>query len=73
MAGYSPIEGFGSLVEAHPILILLIIVDLILRGFALWKSARNNQLFWFVAALILNTAGILPLIYLIFFQKKTKK
>lgn len=58
------------------ILILLIIValiDLVLKGFALWKSARRGQTVWFVVLLILNTAGILPAIYLLVFSKKVKR
>lgn len=54
-------------------LVPLIVVDLILRGCALWKAGRNNQLGWFVALFILNTLGVLPLIYLLFFQPKLKK
>jgi len=52
------------------VLIILAIWDLIWKGIALWKCGRNNQLAWFVCILILNTVGILPIIYLLFFQKK---
>lgn len=48
----------------------LIIVELILKGIALWKAARNNQLYWFIAIVIINSAGLLPLLYILFFQKK---
>lgn len=51
-------------------LIPLIIWEAIWKSIALWKSARNNQLNWFIAILILNTVGILPIIYIKFFQKK---
>ena len=51
-------------------LIPLIVWSIIWKGIALWKSARNNQLAWFVVMLVLNTAGILEIIYLLFFQKK---
>ena len=51
-------------------LIPLILLELILKGFALWRSGRNNQPAWFVFLLILNTAGVLPALYLLFFQKK---
>ncbi|MBD3355359.1 hypothetical protein GF361_05225 [Candidatus Woesearchaeota archaeon] len=47
--------------------------SLVWKGIALWKCGRKNQLVWFIFILILNTAGILPIIYLIFFQKKPKK
>ena len=46
--------------------------DLILRGMALWRAGRSGQMYWFVALLIFNTAGILPAIYLIFLNNKTK-
>ena len=51
-------------------LIPLIIWSVIWKGLALWKSARNNQLAWFVVMLVLNTAGILEIVYLLFFQKE---
>ncbi len=61
------LRGLGFLV------ILITIWDLFWRGKALWKSAKNNEKAWFIVLLILNTAGILPIIYLLFFQKKNKK
>jgi len=56
-----------------PFMVLILIVDIILRGVALWKSAQNKQKYWFVALLVVNTAGILPVIYLIWFSKKSRK
>lgn len=44
--------------------------ELIWKGIALWRCGRHNHLIWFVVILVLNTAGILPIIYLLFFQKK---
>lgn len=44
--------------------------DLVWKGIGMWKSARNNQVAWFVFILILNTAGLLPIIYMLWFQKK---
>jgi len=43
------------------------------RGIALWKSGRNNHLTWFVFLFIVNSIGILPIIYLIIHGKKAKK
>lgn len=54
-------------------LIAVVTLDLVLRGVSLWKSARGEQKGWFIALLILNTLGILPIVYLLFFQKKSKK
>lgn len=46
-------------------LIPFLIIDIILKGIALWKSARNGQKWWFIFLLIINSVGILPLIYLL--------
>ncbi|MFA7655009.1 MAG: DUF5652 family protein [Candidatus Dojkabacteria bacterium] len=51
-------------------IVLLILWDAIWKAIALWKAARNNQLSWFVVSLIFNTAGILPIVYIKFFQRK---
>ena len=31
---------------------------------ALWKAARNRQLAWFIALAIINSAGMLPILYI---------
>ncbi len=54
------------------LLIPLIIWEAVWKAIALWKSARNNQLPWFISILVLNTIGILPIVYIVFFQKKKK-
>ncbi len=51
-------------------IILLVIWSIIWKGIALWKCGRNNQLVWFIVLLVVNTAGILEILYLLFFQKK---
>jgi hypothetical protein len=59
----------------HPAqwLIALIIVEGVLKSIALWKAARNNQLYWFIALVIVNSVGVVPLIYIYFFQKNVNK
>jgi hypothetical protein len=54
------------------ILTPLLLWDLFWKAKGLWHSARNKQLGWFIAILIVNSLGILPIIYLAFFQKKKK-
>jgi len=51
------------------ILILAVVWSLIWKGIALWHAARNHQTAWFVVMLILNTLGILEIIYILFFRK----
>ncbi len=53
--------------------VLIAIWDLVWRGIALWKCGRYNQPVWFIFVLIINSMGILPIVYLLFFQKKTSK
>lgn len=53
-----------------PALVSAVVWELVWKGIALWKCGRNKQLGWFIAILILNTLGVLPIIYLIFFKKK---
>lgn len=56
------------------VLLLLVAWDIVWRGIALWKSAENKSKPWFVALLILNTVGVLPIVYVFFFaDKKGKK
>jgi len=46
--------------------------DLTWRGFALWNAARSNKSGWFIALIVLNTVGILPIVYLLFFKSDRK-
>jgi hypothetical protein len=40
------------------------------KGLALWHSARRNDYIWFIVMVIVNTLGILEIIYLFVFAKK---
>ena len=55
------------------LLIVLVIWDTIWKGIGLWKSGRHNQMAWFVCILIINSVGILPIVYLLFFQPKSSR
>jgi len=64
------------LIEPTPFLISLLVIlaiwDMIWKFIALWKSARNNQLGWFICIAIFNTVGILPIIYILTHRKKAE-
>ena len=66
-----------TIFQNYPIFVLifliLIIWSVIWKGLALWKSARNNHLSWFIVMLIVNTVGILEIIYIYGFSKKKKE
>lgn len=49
---------------------ILIVWSLIWKGLALWKSARRGEKDWFIAFLIINTVGILEILYLYILKSK---
>jgi Family of unknown function (DUF5652) len=51
------------------LIVLAVIWDGVWKLIALWKSARHNQLAWFICLAIFNTVGILPILYILCFQK----
>ena len=46
---------------------------LVWKGLALWKAARNNDRWWFVALLVINLLGILEILYFVFSERKSLK
>lgn len=63
----------SNLIWFNMIFILLIIWSLIWKGVALWKTAQNSAKAWFVVLLIINTVGILEILYIYVFSKKASK
>lgn len=67
------INALAAIAGVHPLFIILIIVwSLIWKGLALWRSAELGQKYWFIAILVINTLGILEIIYYFFVAKKYK-
>jgi len=52
------------------IIILAAIWTIPWKGVALWRAARNQSIVWFVVLLIVNTLGILEIIYIFAFSKR---
>ncbi len=50
--------------------VILLVWSLGWKGWALWRSGKNDQRYWFVVLLVVNTLGVLELVYLLFFQKQ---
>lgn len=48
----------------------LVIWDTFWKAFGMWYAARNNHKIWFSLILVLNTMGILPIVYLYYFRNK---
>jgi len=53
-----------------PLLIVIALFELVMKLIAMWKAGRNNHLAWFIVIGIINTAGILPIIYLLINRKE---
>ena len=68
MAGFLELTA-TQLGVSLAILIILLIWTVIWKALALWKSARLNQPIWFVILIIINTLGILEILYLFVFSK----
>jgi hypothetical protein len=51
-------------------LIPILVWTLFWKGCALWFAVKNNQKLWFWALLIINTMGILEIIYIFGIAKK---
>ncbi|MEI7758729.1 MAG: DUF5652 family protein [bacterium] len=54
-------------------LLIVLLIDTTLKGFALWRASRNKHKIWFILIMVLESAGILPLIYLLWFTKDWEK
>jgi hypothetical protein len=54
------------------ILVFLMLWELVWKGLGMWRAGRKNQPVWFVLILILNTLGILPIVYLVLSKDKKK-
>lgn len=63
---------YEFLVQNPWVIALAAIWSLIWKGIALWKAAQRGQKAWYVVMLIVNTLGLLEIIY-IFGVAKTAK
>jgi methionyl-tRNA synthetase len=71
MIGVMKMNNIIQIITSNKLMLLLLICwSIIWKGIALWHSARNKQLIWYMVLLIVNTLGILEIIYLSFFRKK---
>lgn len=51
----------------------IIIWTVVWKGIAMWRSARRNDKHWFIALLVLNTLGIVDIIYIYVFSERDGK
>ena len=62
---------FLGWINAHPLEALLLMAwSLAWKGFALWRAAERGQKKWFIAILLLNSFGLVEIIYLLFIVRR---
>lgn len=59
--GWLPLFGAGFLI--------FMLWSIVWKGLALWHSSQRKEPWWFIALLVINTIGILEIIYLFFVAK----
>lgn len=58
-------------IEQNALLVGVVVLwDLVWKGLALWKASRAGSKWWFIAILVLNTSGLLPIIYIFMISKE---
>lgn len=62
----------GPMACLIPVILILVLWESIWKIIAMWKSARNKHLAWFICIALINTVGILPIIYILTHKKKAE-
>jgi hypothetical protein len=65
-------ETLGALLSG-PVMFIVVAWSLVWKGVALWKAARRDQLAWFIVLLVVNTVGILEIIYIFAIAPRQRK
>lgn len=68
VGAWAPFAGIGMILS-----LALLVWSLYWKGMALWKAAKQDDRNWFIALLILNTIGILDILYIYVFSKKKEE
>ncbi len=61
---------FSNVILLWLVIPLVAVWSMAWRGIALWRAGRNDHLAWFIVLFIVNTLGILPIIYIFAFSRK---
>lgn len=56
-------------IQFWTLVIALVLWTLPWKGIALWRAARLRDKWWFVAILLVNTIGLLEIVYIYYFSK----
>ena len=59
-----------NFLQANPWIFFVLLWTLFWKGLAMWHAAGHKEKIWFIALLVVNTVGILDIIYLFWVAKK---
>ncbi len=68
--GFTPFLGMASFAT---LIIIGAIWSLVWKGWAMWVAGRQGEKFWFVLFLLVNTFGILEMIYIFLIAKAHRR
>ncbi len=60
--------GLGFPALLIPLFIMAMVWSFMWKGLALWHSAQKHEIGWFLVFLVVNTLGILEMVYLFGFR-----
>ncbi len=72
LANYTGLFGQGSPFAGRvgvAMFIVILVWSLVWKGLALWRAAREERIWWFIAMMVVNTLGLLEIIYIFIFSK----
>jgi hypothetical protein len=69
-----PVGAWGTMVASiagmTTLLIVIVAWTVSWKGLALWKAARSGAKIWFVVLLLVNSLGLLDILYYFYVHKK---
>lgn len=66
-------SSLSALIAANPWIIALLVWATVWKLIALWKAARRNHLTFFIVLAVVNTVGLLEIIYVFWLYFKERK
>jgi len=57
--------NYINILQNPYVMTVIVLWELVWKGLSLWKAAKNSHRISFVLLLIVNSVGILPIIYLL--------
>lgn len=73
MNGYDYTSAMTMWAAFMPLIIIAAIWSSVWKGFALYRAGKVQDPVWFVVLFLVNTLGILEILYLFVFSKRTSR